>query len=80
MDYNSLNLSSLEDPVKIHNVFAPPFYGFIAGMMFLGFLLRTQNEMLGGYVVVAAIYCGIGAALIVSSLVYWKGKPETVET
>jgi len=37
-------------------------------------MLRSWNEFLGGYVVVAAIYCGIGLALIVSSMVYWKAE------
>jgi hypothetical protein len=40
-------------------------------MMGLGVLLRSYNEYLGGYVVVAAIYCGIGMALIISSRTYW---------
>ena len=48
--------------------------------MLLGILLRTQNEHLGGYIVVAAIYCGIGVALIVSSLIYWKREAQTAET
>jgi hypothetical protein len=39
--------------------------------MGLGVLLRSYNEYLGGYVVVAAIYCGIGMALIISSRTYW---------
>jgi len=41
-------------------------------MMILGFLLREFNTYLGGYVVVASIYCGIGMALIAASNVYWK--------
>mgnify|MGYP001373881187 CR=1 FL=1 len=77
---NRTRIQNLEPPVKIHQVFAKPFYGFIFGMMLLGVLLRTMNEYLGGYVVVAAIYCGVGAALIVSSFVYWKGQSKTVET
>lgn len=66
-----------ENPVKLHHLFAKPFYVFIAGMILLGILIRTYNEFLGGYVVVAAIYCGIGLALVVSSRVYWKSGPET---
>jgi hypothetical protein len=62
----------LVPPLSIHQVFSGPFYGFIAGMMILGFLLREFNGYLGGYVVVASIYCGIGMALIAASRVYWK--------
>jgi len=43
-------------------------------MMILGFLLREFNAYLGGYVVVATIYCGIGMALIAASSVYWKNE------
>ena len=48
-------------------------------MMGLGVLLRFYNEYLGGYIVVAAIYCGIGMALIISSRVYWLAESETQE-
>jgi hypothetical protein len=49
-------------------------------MMALGFLLRTFNTYLGGYVVVAAVYCGIGMALIAASYVYWTNdQPTPVE-
>ena len=46
-------------------------------MMGLGFLLRTFNPYLGGYVVDAAIYCRIGMALIAASYVYWKNEHPT---
>ena len=69
---NRNRISQLVPPVSIQQVFSGPFYGFIAGMMILGFLLREFNEYLGGYVVVASIYCGIGMALIAASRVYWK--------
>ncbi len=68
---NKTRIHQLEDPVGIHQIFAKPFYFFIPMMMGLGVLLRSYNEYLGGYVVVAAIYCGIGMALIVSSRTYW---------
>ena len=68
---NRDRINQLTPPLKIHNIFSGPFYGFIVGMMGLGFLLRTFNTYLGGYVVVAAIYCGIGMALIAASYVYW---------
>ncbi len=68
---NKARIHGLEDPVRIHQLFAKPFYFFIPMMMGLGVLLRSYNEYLGGYVVVAAIYCGIGMALIVSSRTYW---------
>jgi uncharacterized membrane protein len=68
---NKTRIHQLEDPVGIHQIFAKPFYIFIPMMMGLGILLRSYNEYLGGYVVVAAIYCGIGMALIVSSRTYW---------
>ncbi|KMP10453.1 hypothetical protein UR09_06190 [Candidatus Nitromaritima sp. SCGC AAA799-A02] len=74
---NRDRIRRLEPPFKIHNVFSAPFYGFIAGMMLLGFLMRTFNTYLGGYVVVAAVYCGIGMALLAASLVYWKDEPQT---
>ena len=77
---NKDRIDQLAEPLKAHQVYAKAFYFFIIGMMLLGFLLRTFNEYLGGYVVVAAIYCGIGVALIVSSLVYWKPEaPPAVE-
>ena len=69
---NKLRIESLTVSPKIHHIFAKPFYGFIAGMMLLGIALRTFNEYIGGYLVVGAIYSGIGMALVVSSLVYWK--------
>ncbi len=72
---NKTRIDQLAEPVKAHQVYAKAFYFFILGMMLLGFLLRNFNEYLGGYVVVAAVYCGIGIALMVSSLVYWKTQP-----
>ena len=74
---NRDRINQLTPPLKIHNIFSGPFYGFIAGMMALGFLLRTFNTYLGGYVVVAAIYCGIGMALIAASYVYWINDQPT---
>ena len=71
---NRNRISQLVPPLSIHQVFSGPFYGFIAGMMILGFLLREFNGYLGGYVVVASIYCGIGMALIAASRVYWKNE------
>lgn len=68
---NKARIHELADPVRIHQLFAKPFYFFIPMMMGLGVLLRSYNEYLGGYVVVAAIYCGIGMALIISSRTYW---------
>ncbi len=73
---NKTRIHELEDPVHIHQIFAKPFYFLIPMMMGLGVLLRSYNEYLGGYVVVAAIYCGIGMALIVSSRAYWAPAPE----
>ena len=72
---NKSRIDRLEQPLKVHHVYAKSFYFMIAGMILLGVTLRTFNEYLGGYVVVAAIYCGIGLALMVSSLVYWKQDP-----
>jgi len=72
---NKLRIDQLESPLKCHQVYAKSFYLFIGAMILLGFLLRQGNEYLGGYLVVAAIYCGIGTALIVSSWTYWKSEP-----
>ncbi|MFQ5449409.1 MAG: hypothetical protein ACE5E9_02205 [Nitrospinaceae bacterium] len=72
---NKSRILNLESPLKIHHIFSKPFYGFIAAMMFLGILLRSLNTYLGGYIVIAPIYCGIGLALIVGSRVYWKAEP-----
>ena len=69
---NRNRINQLVPPLSIHHVFSSSFYGLIAGMMILGFLLREFNAYLGGYVVVASIYCGIGMALIAASSVYWK--------
>ena len=73
---NKTRIHELEDPVHIHQIFAKPFYILIPMMMGVGVLLRSYNEYLGGYVVVAAIYCGIGMALIVSSRAYWATEPN----
>ena len=69
---NRNRINQLVPPISIHQVFSGPFYGFIAGMVILGLLLREFNGYLGGYVVVASVYCGIGMALIAASKVYWK--------
>ena len=69
---NRNRINQLVPPLSIHRVFSGSFYGLTAGMMILGFLLREFNAYLGGYVVVASIYCGIGMALIAASNVYWK--------
>lgn len=73
---NKSRIQNLEAPLKIHQIFSKPFYGLIAGMMLLGVLLRNMNGYLGGYIVVAAIYCGVGIALIVGSRIYWKTDVE----
>lgn len=73
---NKSRIDRLEQPLKVHHVYAKSFYFMIVGMILLGVSLRTFNEYVGGYVVVAAIYCGIGLALMVSSLVYWKPDPQ----
>ncbi|NIP99571.1 MAG: hypothetical protein GWM98_03345 [Nitrospinaceae bacterium] len=69
---NKARIEAISEPLKFHHIYTKSFYFLIAGMILLGVSLRTWNEYLGGYVVVAAIYCGIGLALIVSSRVYWK--------
>ncbi len=72
---NKARIYGLEDPVRIHQIFAKPFYILISMMIGLGILLRSYNEYLGGYIVVATIYCGIGMALIISSRTYWGQEP-----
>ena len=76
---NKSRIQGLESQVKIHHIFSKPFYGLIAGMMLLGILLRNFNEYLGGYIVVAGVYCGIGVALMVGSRAYWKPETEAPE-
>jgi hypothetical protein len=73
---NKSRIESIDEPLKIHHVYAKSFYFLIAGMILLGVSLRAFNEYLGGYVVVGAIYCGIGLALMVSSLTYWKTETQ----
>ena len=73
---NKNRIYKLDDPVKLKDIFSRPIYFLIPMMMILGVLLRSYNEYLGGYIVVAAIYCGIGMALIVSSRVYWFAESE----
>ena len=73
---NKNRIYNLDDPVGLQDIFSKPFYFLIPMMMGLGVLLRSYNEYLGGYIVVAAIYCGIGMALIVSSRVYWFTEPK----
>jgi hypothetical protein len=77
---NRSRIQSLESPVKIYQLFSKPFYGLIAGMMLLGILVRSFNEYLGGYIVVAGIYCAIGVALMVGSRAYWKPETEVPVT
>ena len=64
---------------KLQDIFSKPIYFLIPIMMGTGILLRSYNEYLGGYIVIAAIYCGIGMALIVSSRVYWFAESEIQE-
>ena len=73
---NKNRIYNLDDPVGLQDIFSKPFYFLIPLMMGLGVLLRAYNEYLGGYIVVAAIYCGIGMALIFSSRVYWFAESE----
>ena len=73
---NKTRIFNLNDPVGLQDLFSKPFYFLIPMMMALGVILRSFNEYLGGYIVVAAIYCGIGMALIVSSRVYWFSQPK----
>ncbi len=68
---NKNRIHNLSDPVGLKDLFSKPFYFLIPMMMGLGIMLRSFNEYLGGYIVVAAIYCGVGMALIVSSRIYW---------
>jgi hypothetical protein len=77
---NKIRIHNLEDPVKLYNIFSKLFYFLIPMMMGLGILLRYFNEYLGGYIVVAAIYCGIGMALIVSSRIYWFSDAEILKS
>ena len=77
---NKTRINNLADPVSLHDIFSKPFYFLIPIMMGLGVLLRSFNEYLGGYIVVAAIYCGIGMALIVSSRIYWFSDAEILES
>ena len=76
---NKTRIHNLEDPVSLYHIFSKPFYFLIPMMMGFGILLRSFNEYLGGYIVVAAIYCGIGMALIVSSRIYWFSDAKTLE-
>ncbi len=76
---NKARIHNLIDPVGIQDIFSKPFYFLIPMMMGLGIMLRSFNQYLGGYIVVAAIYCGIGMALIISSRVYWFADPEAPE-
>ena len=73
---NKNRIYKLDDPVKLKDIFSKPIYFLIPMMMALGILLRSYNEYLGGYIVIAAIYCGVGMALIVSSRVYWFAESE----
>ncbi len=74
---NKARISALPTPLKVHQVYSPRFYLFITAMMAFGFSLRSFNELIGGYVVVAAIYVGVGLALTVSSFYYWKPESGT---
>lgn len=72
---NKSRIEGLDIPLKIHHAFGKKFYMLIPGMILLGFLLRSYNEYLGGYIVVASVYCGIGMALMISSSFYWIAGP-----
>lgn len=74
-----LSRSALRNIDRIHKlprprpwqVFAPRFYPLIGLMMGLGFVLRRLATIgPGARIVVAGVYCGIGAALAISSFAY----------
>ena len=73
---NKIRIEGLDSPLKLHHAFGKKFYMLVPGMILLGFLLRFYNEYIGGYIVVGAIYCGIGIALMVSSRHYWVADPK----
>ena len=73
---NKNRIYNLDDPVGLQDIFSKPFYFLIPMMMGLGILLRSYNQYLGGYIVVAAIYCGIGMAFNFSRRVYWFTEPQ----
>tara|TARA_B100000686_G_C16781772_1_gene972406 strand:+ start:1245 stop:1706 length:462 start_codon:yes stop_codon:yes gene_type:complete len=77
---NKIRIHNLNDPVGLKDLFSKPFYFLIPMMIGLGIMLRTFNEFLGGYIVVAAIYCGVGMALIVSSRVYWLADLQKAQS
>ncbi|MFQ5483551.1 MAG: hypothetical protein ACE5ER_12435 [Nitrospinaceae bacterium] len=77
---NMSRIDALAEPLRWHQVYERKWVVLIAGMILLGVLLRTYNEFIGGFVVVGAIYCGIGLALLVSSLCYWKNRSGTLES
>jgi len=77
---NRSRIQDLQSPVKIHHIFSKPFYGLIISMMLLGILIRNFNEYLGGYIVVAGVYCAIGVALMVGSRAYWKSEVPVTES
>lgn len=78
---NKARILALERP-RPWDVFRPGFYPLIALMIALGAGLRAAARAgwLGGYPVVGAIYVGIGAALLASSLAYARPLPAPVLT
>ncbi len=77
---NRRRIRDLDSP-RLYLVFAPSFWPLIALMMGFGFGLRAlaSNGYLS-YHSVGAIYVGIGAALLASSLAYWGLLPPPVDT
>ena len=77
---NLTRIRRLREP-RVWQAFGPVSLALIAGMVGLGVFLRTRAARgeLGGYLVVGGIYLGIGCALLVSSLNYWRRDPPPRE-
>ncbi|MFT4538715.1 MAG: ferrochelatase [Planctomycetota bacterium] len=78
---NRKRLAALESPAP-WNVFTLKMWLLIALMIGFGAGLRqlAANGYIGGFTFVGGLYVGLGAALFVSSIAYWRQPPPTVIT
>jgi len=71
---NLLRIGSLGEPTRPWQAFPPAFYPLIAVMIGMGVGIRmlAARGLPGGHLTALAVYVAIGAALLGSSMPYWR--------
>ena len=71
---NLSRIGSLAEPTRPWQAFPPAFYPLIGLMVGLGVGIRllARHGLPGGHVTALGVYVAIGAALLGSSLPYWR--------